>query len=202
MADWLLAAWPERAGPVRDEQPRPEIPWAAYPLPISRVGQAHVVEIEFPADVAQSLGFSIVDPNAAGRTLPIGLDSGVYVSADSVEAMPALRKHRLVFWPRSALAAVAGDQSQATSAGIAYGKIRLLGPHSTTFSLNREADPQPIAAGLAVRRRAFRPDPGRLSRSAAVSRELFGQPGRRSVDQRQRADARRLVSRSTKGARD
>ncbi len=146
-----LTPWPHgpttwaQFGPDNREQ---DIPWAAYPLPISRVGQAHIVEIDFPADVPQSLGFSIIDPNAAGAALPIGLDSGVYVAADSAEAVPTPRKHRLVFWPRSGLPLLlVTNRGHASRA--AYGKIRLLGPRSTTFSLTREAAPSQLPRALA-----------------------------------------------------
>ena len=54
----------------------PDVSWQAYPLPVSRPGQPHILEVEYPGDVPQFLGISIIEPNAAGAVLPIGLDSG------------------------------------------------------------------------------------------------------------------------------
>ncbi|MBS0208103.1 MAG: hypothetical protein JSS27_04030 [Planctomycetes bacterium] len=126
--------------------------WEAYPLAVQRPGQPHVLEVEYPSDAPQSLDISIVEPNAAGAVLPIGLDSGVYLPAEAAGDKPAMLKHRLVFWPRTeaplALIVNRGAQTRAT-----YGKIRLLGPKGNSRSaaalatisnpLNRATDPLP-----------------------------------------------------------
>ncbi len=77
--------------------------WEAYPLPISSPGQPHVLEIEYPSDVPQTLGISLIEPNAAGAVMPIGLDSGVYVSDEDAQSPSELLKHRIVFWPKTEL---------------------------------------------------------------------------------------------------
>ncbi len=56
-----------------------EIHWQAYPLSITHPGMPHILEVEYPSDLPQMLGISVVEPNAAGAVLPIGLDSGVCV---------------------------------------------------------------------------------------------------------------------------
>src|SRR5262249_32649278 len=53
--------------------------WQAYPLSTPAVGKPHLVEIEYPTDLEQTLGISIIEPNAAGYVGPIGLDSGIDV---------------------------------------------------------------------------------------------------------------------------
>ena len=63
----------------------PNIGWEAYPLPISNPGQPHILEVEYPSDVPQAMGISLIEPNAAGAVMPIGLDSGVYVSDEEAE---------------------------------------------------------------------------------------------------------------------
>ena len=71
--------------------------WEAYPLPIDRPGEAHVLEVDYPTDVVQALGIRIVEPNAAGEVAPIGLDSGVHVESVTNVSEPTLRTHRLIF---------------------------------------------------------------------------------------------------------
>ena len=75
--------------------------WEALPLAIDQTGSPHLLEIEFPADAAPNLGVSILEPNAAGAVLPIGVDSGAYGEASEGPAGKVLRKHRVLFWPRT-----------------------------------------------------------------------------------------------------
>lgn len=73
--------------------------WLAYPLPIAKADEPHILEIQYPAGLRQTLGISIVEPNAAGKVVPIGLDSGVDVPETTNEQQLVL--HRLVFWPHT-----------------------------------------------------------------------------------------------------
>ncbi|MEX2174507.1 MAG: hypothetical protein WD872_09100 [Pirellulaceae bacterium] len=75
--------------------------WQAYPLTIKAPGQPHILEVEYASDRAGALGISLVEPNAAGRVQPIGLDSGVEISAPEPGHKPQIKRHRLVFWPRT-----------------------------------------------------------------------------------------------------
>jgi len=99
--------------------------WEAYPLAINKPGQPHLLEVEFPSDVAQTLGISILEPNAAGQVTPIGLDSGVYTSDEPTPLLTQWTKHRLLFWPRtkSPLLLMTARRDGRTAA---YGKIRVL----------------------------------------------------------------------------
>ena len=63
-----------------------DVSWEAYLLPIKRPGQPHVLEVDYPSDVPQTMGISIIEPNAAGAVLPIGLDSGVDQAEEVVAA--------------------------------------------------------------------------------------------------------------------
>ena len=148
--------------------------WEAYPLPISNPGQPHILEIEYPSDVPQTLGISLIEPNAAGAVMPIGLDSGVYVSDEDAESQAAAAQapHRLLAEDQVAHGADdqspppcpgrvrqaprAGDQRRSPAAGAAR-----------KFRGRRSAGPSPKTA-------ARRADDRRLPRSAAVYRELFG----------------------------
>jgi hypothetical protein len=75
--------------------------WQAYPLPVSAIGLPHVVEVEYPSNTAQTLGISVVEPNAAGMVAPIGLHSGVDVTRVTAAAPARGERHRLIFWPHS-----------------------------------------------------------------------------------------------------
>lgn len=79
----------------------PNLSWEAYALPINRPGIPHVLEIEYPSDVPQTMGVSIVEPNAADVVIPIGLDSGVYLPDAVAGETPTWQRHRLLFWPRT-----------------------------------------------------------------------------------------------------
>lgn len=116
-----------------------DLAWEAYPLPVGNPGEPHILEVEYAANEPQSLGISIVEPNAAGAIVPIGLDSGVYVSRASDQA-PRLARHRLVFWPhtRSPLALLTNLRADQPAM---FAKLRVLGGAS---HLERAAT-QPIA---------------------------------------------------------
>jgi hypothetical protein len=102
-----------------------EMPWEAYPLGISKPGMPHLLEVEFPGDVEQSLGISIVEPNAAGVVAPVGLDSGFYSSPDAAQPEAQWRKHRLVFWPRTKSPLLLLTNQRGEKSAM-YGKIRVL----------------------------------------------------------------------------
>lgn len=75
--------------------------WQAYPLPVGRVGVPHVVEVEYPGHAAQTLGISVVEPNAAGLVTPIGPNSGVDVASGTNPLPARWERHRLIYWPRT-----------------------------------------------------------------------------------------------------
>lgn len=110
----------------------PNISWEAYPLPINQPGQAHVLEIEYPTDVPQAMGISLMEPNAAGAVSPIGLDSGVYVSDEEAENAPQMARHRVVFWPRTKTPLLLVTNRRQGSRAV-YGKITVLGAAHSQF---------------------------------------------------------------------
>ena len=75
--------------------------WVAYPLPIELVNQTHLLELNYPQDIRQTLSISIIDPNLAGKVAPIGLDSGIDVPASRQPATTKMAIHRMPFWPRT-----------------------------------------------------------------------------------------------------
>lgn len=104
----------------------PEIDWEAYPLAVHVPGQPHVLEVEYATRQRQSLGVSIIEPNAAGRVSPIGLHAGVYVDTPA-SGGTGVARYRLVFWPqtRSPLVLLTNRQPGTRPA---YGRLRVLGP--------------------------------------------------------------------------
>jgi hypothetical protein len=104
------------------------ISWRAYPLRLDAPGEPHVLEIEYPSDGASKLGVSLIEPNAAGKVTPLGVDSAVHQRGEL--AGPAnMMKHRVIIWPRTKTPWVLlTNQSETEPAR--FGKIRLLGPKS------------------------------------------------------------------------
>ncbi|HEY2146962.1 MAG TPA: hypothetical protein VGH32_03440, partial [Pirellulales bacterium] len=98
--------------------------WEAYPLAVAKPGTPHIYEVEYPSDVPQTLGISILEPNAAGGIAPIGLDSGFDVSEPADGAAPHWLRHRLVFWPRTSSPFVLLVNRREGSRAV-YGKLRL-----------------------------------------------------------------------------
>ena len=106
-----------------------DVSWEAYTLPIAKPGAPHVLEVDYPSDLSQTLGISVLEPNAAGALMPIGLDSGVdraSVVADQERGRPPRwMRHRLIFWPRTKTPMVLISNRRKETAA-AYGKIRVL----------------------------------------------------------------------------
>jgi hypothetical protein len=103
----------------------PDLSWEAYSLTISRPGRPHVLEVDYPSDVPQTMGVSILEPNAAGALVPIGLDSGIDVGETLAAAAPRWARHRVVFWPRTAAPLLLITNHRANAPAM-YGKIRVL----------------------------------------------------------------------------
>lgn len=143
--------------------------WEAYPLPIQKPGEVHIVEIQYPSDAPQSLGISIVEPNQAGVLSPIGLDSGVYVTEDGEHPEGKLSVHRLVFWPRTQTPLLRLD-----GAHVRYGKIRVLGPRHASVTAIMQRDDWHIHTMLPRRFPAGRAPNGRLL-AGFYDRPLFGE---------------------------
>lgn len=103
-----------------------EASWEGYIVPVSRPGVPHVLEIEYPSDVPQTLGISVVEPNPSGAVVPIGLDSGVDRAEElaAPQAAPRWLHHRLIFWPRTKTPLVLVTNRRQQEPAV-YGKIRV-----------------------------------------------------------------------------
>lgn len=80
------------------------LPWTAYHLKIRNTNQPHKLVITYPRHQHSQLGFSILEPDAAGQLVPVGIDSGVYQSASDVSTHRQQGQDtsttEIVFWPR------------------------------------------------------------------------------------------------------
>ena len=105
----------------------PDVSWEAYWLPISQPGRPHILEVDYPSDVPQTLGISVLEPNAAGTLAAVGLDSGVDLQAEIIAdaEAPRMLRHRLIFWPRTNTPLVLLTNGRNHSPAV-YGKIRVL----------------------------------------------------------------------------
>ncbi len=77
----------------------PDAAWQLVPLSIRDVGAPHLLEVETPIGVSQSLTLSVVEPDASGRLVPAGA-SVMHVTAATDVGREAAAARRL-FWPRT-----------------------------------------------------------------------------------------------------
>lgn len=73
--------------------------WQAYPLAVKETGRPHLLQIEYPGDVPQSLGISLMETDASGRISPLGVDDVLHVVA--TEPSASGKTYELPFWPRT-----------------------------------------------------------------------------------------------------
>lgn len=128
----------------------PDVSWEAYWLPISQPGRPHILEIEYPSNVSQTLGVSVLEPNAAGVMMPLGMDSSVDNTADALgTAEPRWLRHRVVFWPRTSTPLLLMTNGRDRAPAV-YGKIRVLagGQRLPRAMENAVADRRLLAACL------------------------------------------------------
>jgi hypothetical protein len=97
--------------------------WQAYALPIDTPGEPHTLEIEYPGEIPQTLGISVIEPNSAGKVVPVGVDTAIHVEASQTVPVEPQR-YRLIFWPRTELPYLLLTNRQSKRSAT-YGEIRL-----------------------------------------------------------------------------
>ncbi|MBN1394363.1 MAG: hypothetical protein JW959_05025 [Pirellulales bacterium] len=105
----------------------PDVSWEAYWLPIDRPGERHVLEIEYPGDVSQTLRVGILEPDASGALTPLELSAGFDNAEEAVPSasVPSREMYRMDFWPRTATPLLLLANGRDRTAAV-YGKIRVL----------------------------------------------------------------------------
>lgn len=75
--------------------------WQAYPLTIEHLNRPHLLEVEYPSNVPQTMALSILEPNALGKIMPLGIDSGFYLHKPEWSQGTTSLKHKILFWPKT-----------------------------------------------------------------------------------------------------
>ena len=123
-----LGAWTRLAASPNDSQ----TVWAAYPLTVSQPGLPHVLEVEYPSNISQSMGVSLLEPDAAGNLLPLGIDSGIVVDDQGNGDRPTIATHQMIFWPKTKNPFVLITNARRDAPAV-HGAIRVRGPRSPGF---------------------------------------------------------------------
>ncbi len=104
--------------------------WQSYTLPVRDPGQPHMVEIEYPVGVEQSLDVALVEPDAAGKVLNAEQTGSMRSVAAASEKDGETSVYRFPIWPQTRSPQLLVVNRHCNAAGQ-YGKIRLLRQEST-----------------------------------------------------------------------
>jgi len=135
-------SWPHVLGDLSALKPNtdsPDVSWAAYWLPLSRPERPHIVEVEYPSDVRQTLGVCVLEENSAGGTMPLIANLGVNNAEELLagNAQPSLLRHRLIFWPRTTAPLLLITNLRENAPAV-YGKIRVFAGPERLPPLSRQ----------------------------------------------------------------
>ena len=120
--------------------------WQAYPLSLTNLGMPHVLEVEYPSDLPQTLQVSIVEPNGAGEVTPISLDTGLDVPSVATNAKGEMRRHKIIFWPQTKSPLVLLVNRRENEPAY-FGKIRVVaGPKTLEVARSSTAAPTRLLA--------------------------------------------------------
>ncbi|MDR2704541.1 MAG: hypothetical protein LBC02_02065 [Planctomycetaceae bacterium] len=79
--------------------------WEALPLPVQKIGEPHLVELDYPAEIPQTLSIGVVELlNDGDKVVPVlTIDSGIYVAEEVVsdQVSGRIATHRVLFWPKT-----------------------------------------------------------------------------------------------------
>ncbi len=118
---------PRTPGADGTEPDKKDLSWEAYTIPIKEAGKPHVLEVQYPSDHPQTLGISIIEPNAAGAAVLSSLDGGVDLFEEVVggDQPSQWSRHRILFWPKSKTPLVLITNRREAEPAL-FGKIRVL----------------------------------------------------------------------------
>ncbi|MDR2117395.1 MAG: hypothetical protein LBP87_13545 [Planctomycetaceae bacterium] len=79
--------------------------WEALPLPIKEIGKPHLVELDYPSGISQTLGIGVVELlNDGDKVVPVlTTDAGICVTEEIVTDQVAgqVATHKVLFWPKT-----------------------------------------------------------------------------------------------------
>ncbi|QDT88937.1 hypothetical protein Pan161_05560 [Gimesia algae] len=90
------------SNPALEQSGKQSPPWSACHLRIKNLHRPHKLLVTYPIQTGAKLGFSILEPDAAGQLVPVGIDAGVYQTDVEVSAtdQPEELQAEILFWPK------------------------------------------------------------------------------------------------------
>lgn len=84
---------------------RHDVQWNAYRLDLDHTGRPHRLIISVPSEQFQKVGISLLEPNAAGQLMPVGIDTGFFLNGEpaatgSENTRQTSIRHEILFWPK------------------------------------------------------------------------------------------------------
>ncbi|WP_417388277.1 family 10 glycosylhydrolase [Gimesia sp.] len=91
-----------KANPAIEQSGTQHPPWSACHLRVKSLHRPHKLLLTYPRRTGARLGFSILEPDAAGQLVPVGIDSGVYQTETEVTAASQSDELQaeVLFWPK------------------------------------------------------------------------------------------------------
>jgi hypothetical protein len=104
----LLAMFPQSREKPNPSTPTSKVDWSAFRLRIRNPGRPHRLVVTASSSATGTLGISLLEPNAAGQLMPVGLDTGVSVVGNTAQADGDADasgsdhpiRHEVLFWPK------------------------------------------------------------------------------------------------------
>ena len=104
--------------------------WQAIPLEVGKMGEPHVVELEYVSNQAIAMGLSLLQPDATGQIPLYGFDSGLFVPHSLVASEPnspsaaKIQRHRITVWPNTRTPYLLVANRHASDS-VTIGKVRV-----------------------------------------------------------------------------
>ncbi|WP_417377559.1 family 10 glycosylhydrolase [Gimesia sp.] len=88
--------------PAGEQSGQQSLPWSACHLRVKNLHCPHKLLVTYPRRAGAKLGFSILEPDAAGQLVPVGIDSGVYQADTEVTVKDRSEglQAEILFWPK------------------------------------------------------------------------------------------------------
>ncbi|WP_146562073.1 hypothetical protein [Posidoniimonas corsicana] len=119
-----------------------QVRWQAYPLPIDRPGEPHLLEIEAPDSSPQSLDLALFDRDAIGRAAPLGDSLSAATGGGRGKSSAEVVVIRRLFWPKTDSPMLVVSNSGQTDA--MFGKVRVRSlAHEAGVATSRSERPLP-----------------------------------------------------------
>jgi hypothetical protein len=99
--------------------------WQAYPLPTGTLLRPHLVELEYPAAMAQGLSIRVIEPGALGGVSPFGPAAGLDLAGGESQPVGQNHRHRLVFWPKTDTPLLLVSNNRPDVPAV-FGRVRVL----------------------------------------------------------------------------